>query len=656
MKNSAFNCLPETVLNYAVNSMLLIGLLLISRSIMAHDNGICQLQAQEELALRSCMQVLDPHTGPSLLAIPDIATNTALADNLEAATGLWVKISVNNANETANRLMAFGIPDTFFLYLFKVRDDRLETLFSLDQQTTFTQRPVPNRFLYADVDLAAKTITTFYVYYRTHGKTPLHPVVLTAKKLAQLDTQNDVLNGIIFGVLLVLISVLFFNRQGIRHADSLNYALLIVFSLLFLSQIQGYNFQFLWPEQAVWNMLAPGVIAIGLLIAHALFSISFLQMRKRFRRFFYAFVIIISLAVLSLPFAAYEHFTEWNFILAVVYAAFAMAAGISAVRWQVPAAPLYLLGSISLIIFNVILMSLSILWRNPFPELSIFIYPKIAYMLEPIFFMIAVINQLQRLNEQKAELRVKRQAETELLIKAEQDRLAAVEEAKSHQLLLAAASHDLSQPLASIRFAMEALRAMEEGSPIAQHINTTLDYAQSLIKDLIRQAHQQEGKQSDSIVLFELFGQLQNEFEAAAVKKGLRLNHIGSDIELKGSALMLHRILSNLLSNAVRYSHKGRVVFGVRRRSQYIEIQVLDTGVGLFEADCRALTAPFQQGPNGDSAGYGLGLFIVKTLCHQCRYELQVASTLGKGSVFAIKIPIDNAIFYRQKQLAHENH
>jgi len=633
-------------LRYAVS--LLTGFLLICRPIMAHDDGVCQLQAQEELALHHCMQALDEHAGHSLLAMPGIATNIALADDLKSASGLWVKIVVNNAGETAiNRLLALGIPDAFFLYLFKVRDGRLETVFSLDARMTFAQRPVPNRFLYARVDLAAKSTSTFYVYYRTHGKTPLQPRLLTAKSLAQLDTQNDVLNGILFGVLLILASILFFTQQGIRHADSRNYALLIIFCSLFLGQIQGYNFQFLWPEQAVWNMQAPGVISVGLLIAHGLFSIGFLQMRQRFRRFFYAFAVIMCLAVAGLPFTTGEYFTEWVSMLVVIYAVCAVAAGISAVRRQVPAAPLYLLGSISLIIFNVILMLLSIFWQNPFSELSIFTYPKIAYMLEPIFFIIAVINQLHRFNEQKAELRVKRQAETELLIKAEQDRLAAVEEAKNHQLLLASASHDLSQPLASIRFAMEALRAREEISPVAEHIDTTLDYAQNLIKDLIRQARRDEVNKSDSIILSELFDRLQDEFEAAAAKKGLRLSHVSSTIELKGSALMLHRILSNLVTNALRYSYKGRVVFGVRRRSLYIEIQVLDTGVGLFAADCQSLMAPFRQGRHGDSAGYGLGLFIVKTLCEQCRYELQVGSTLGKGSVFAIKIPIDNAMFYR---------
>jgi len=241
--------------------IVLIGFLLVSRPIMAHDVEVCQLQAQQELALRGCTQVLDQRAGQ---AISDIAANATLAENLKAENGLWVKISVNNANETAvNRLMALGIPDAFFLYLFKVRDNRLETLLNLDEQMAFAQRPVLNRFLYGEVELAAKSTTTFYIYYRTHGKTPLQPKLLTTKKLVQLDTQNDLLNGSIFGTLIILAMVVFFNPQGAGHADSRNYAILIIFCLLFLSQIQGYNFQFLWPEQAVWNMQAPGVIAVG---------------------------------------------------------------------------------------------------------------------------------------------------------------------------------------------------------------------------------------------------------------------------------------------------------------------------------------------------------------------------------------------------------
>lgn len=645
MPNVAQICLLGGRLALAIKLFILSVLLTINNIATAEAKAVCQLQTQAELALTACMQTLDPATVPWV----GLVSKPLMADNLNSGAAHWLRLDIDNANASdIRRLLAVGLPDAFFLAVFQAQNGRLATVYSIDQTTTFTQRPVINRFLYVPLTLAANAPTTLYLAYRTHGKTPLQARLLTAETLAQQDTKNDVLNGVLLGVLLVLAALLFFNHKGVGHAESRNYAGLIVFSLLFLGQVQGYNFQFLWPEQAAWNRFAPGLIGIGSVITHAWFSLRFLQVQQRFRRLYFSFVALIGLAFCSVPLYGNAYFTEWVSLLVVLYATVAVVAGVLAVRRHVPAARFYLLGALSLIVFNVVLMLLSIFGLNPFPMLSIFTYPKIAYILEPVFFIIAVLNQLRRFDEQKAELRVKRQAETELLVKAEQERLAALQEAKNQQLLLACASHDLSQPLASIRFAIDALRVREEADPVAQHINKTLDYTQGLIQGLIHQARQEIGDdQADRVLLFELFDRLHSEFAAAAAKKGLRLDTVGSTIEIKGSALLLHRILSNLIGNAIRYSHKGRVLVGVRRRADAIEIQVLDSGVGLFAADCLALMSPFRQGQHRDEAGYGLGLFIVKTLCQQCHYELKVTSKLGKGSVFAIKIPLADCITER---------
>lgn len=180
----------------------------------------------------------------------------------------------------------------------------------------------------------------------------------------------------------------------------------------------------------------------------------------------------------------------------------------------------------------------------------------------------------------------------------------------------------------------------EDSSPVAQHIDKTLDYVQSLLKELITQARQEQNNPLDRVVLFELFEQLHDEFEPLAIKKGLNLSYIDSNIELIASHIILYRILSNLLMNAIRYSYKGRIIFGVRRRNTSIELQVIDSGIGLLESDCQALMSPFKQGEHANSAGYGLGLFIVKTLCYQCQYDFFVSSKLGKGSIFSVNIPL----------------
>jgi signal transduction histidine kinase len=625
---------------FVIKLLILFFLLGVETALAADPEMSCQLQAQTELPLASCMRVIDKAD----LAFPwsGLETNARMTDNLHANATQWVMLKVVNASAMARRrLLAVGLPDAFFLYVFQAQDNRLATLYSLEQNTAFRQRPVINRLIYVPLTLAANAPATLYIAYRTHGKTPLQPRLLSVEELAQQDTQQDVLNGMLFGVLLVFAAILLFSRPGLGYAESRNYVGLIVFSLLFLSQIEGYNFQFLWPGHADWNRRAPGLIVIGLVLTHAWFSLKFLQVQQRFRHLYRVFITIIGLALCSLPWSGNGYFAEWLSLLVVFYATVAVVAGILAVRQQVPAARFYLLGAISLIVFNVILMLLSVFGQNPFPTFSIFTYPKLAYLLEPGFFIIAVLKQLQGLDEQKSELRVKRQAETEMLIKAEQERLAALQTAKNQQLLLASASHDLSQPLASIRFAMDALRAREEADPVALHINKTLDYAQSLIHGLIQQACHDFDGPADRVVLFELFDRLHTEFAPAAAKKGLVLDTVSSRLEIHGSTLLLHRILANLIGNAIRYTPKGRVLVGVRRRADSIEIQVLDTGIGLFEADCLALMSPFRQGQHRDEAGYGLGLFIVKTLCQQCQYDLQVTSKLGRGSVFAVKIPLD---------------
>jgi signal transduction histidine kinase len=98
-------------------------------------------------------------------------------------------------------------------------------------------------------------------------------------------------------------------------------------------------------------------------------------------------------------------------------------------------------------------------------------------------------------------------------------------------------------------------------------------------------------------------------------------------------------VLRNLLSNALRYTPSGRVVLGVRRRGGGVELQVLDTGPGLAAAQVDTLLRPFEQGRTGAADGFGLGLFIVRSLCEQAGWTLRIRSRVGRGSCFAVWIP-----------------
>jgi signal transduction histidine kinase len=147
---------------------------------------------------------------------------------------------------------------------------------------------------------------------------------------------------------------------------------------------------------------------------------------------------------------------------------------------------------------------------------------------------------------------------------------------------------------------------------------------------------------ADEIDLCEVLSQLAQEFEVLAQQKALNLAIHRCRLTLTGSNVLLYRILSNLLANAIRYTDHGRIVLGVRRRPAAIEIQVWDTGPGIPTHTVASLTQAFQQGAQAQQStqGYGLGLFIVHTLCTQCGYQLHIHSELGKGSGFCVRIPL----------------
>ncbi len=151
-----------------------------------------------------------------------------------------------------------------------------------------------------------------------------------------------------------------------------------------------------------------------------------------------------------------------------------------------------------------------------------------------------------------------------------------------------------------------------------------------------KQTHQR----GEAVQLGALFQLLAAEFRPLAAEKGLQLRVVPSQLMLDTSFVVLSRILHNLLANAIRYSHSGTVLLGVRRRPQALEIQVLDQGPGLLPEQRQRLQQAFVQGANAQSGnGVGLGLYIVQTLCTQLGYRLQVHSALRRGSCFSIVIP-----------------
>jgi CheY-like chemotaxis protein len=132
-------------------------------------------------------------------------------------------------------------------------------------------------------------------------------------------------------------------------------------------------------------------------------------------------------------------------------------------------------------------------------------------------------------------------------------------------------------------------------------------------------------------------------FDQAAREKGLRLRVVRSDAWVRSDVLLLERILLNLVSNAVRYTSRGGIVVGCRQRGEMLRIEVWDSGPGIPEGHRQNIFGEFFQLPASERnryGGLGLGLAIVDRLRRLLNHEIELTSTVGRGSRFTLLVPM----------------
>jgi signal transduction histidine kinase/CheY-like chemotaxis protein len=217
-------------------------------------------------------------------------------------------------------------------------------------------------------------------------------------------------------------------------------------------------------------------------------------------------------------------------------------------------------------------------------------------------------------------------------------------EARAKSRLLAAASHDIRQPLHALGFMVECLGrevASEEGRALAERIRTsTLDLS-AMLGDLLDLSKVDSGAMRVDRQVFALRPIVENleaEFAPLACRKELSLQATTPDVYVESDRIHLLRILRNLLANAVRYTDTGSVTLGLRPERGRFWIEIADTGPGIPEHRQREIFREFRQ-LGSNSPGAGLGLAIVESLAGLLGHEIRIQSSPGKGSVFAVAVP-----------------
>lgn len=236
-------------------------------------------------------------------------------------------------------------------------------------------------------------------------------------------------------------------------------------------------------------------------------------------------------------------------------------------------------------------------------------------------------------------------------LQEERDRAQTADRAKTR--FLAAASHDLRQPIHALGLLISTLSVLGrrgdvpsgEARSLASSAKAIVGNLSGLLNALLDISKLDAGVVTvarENVDLGELFRSLRDEFAVTARAKGLSWRVVDTSAHADTDPMMLKRILDNLLTNAFRYTNSGGVLLGCRRRGTRVEIQVWDTGLGIPGDQKAAVFEEFVQlnNPARDKAqGLGLGLAIVRRTAELLGHPLELVSAPGRGSMFSVTLP-----------------
>jgi signal transduction histidine kinase len=211
--------------------------------------------------------------------------------------------------------------------------------------------------------------------------------------------------------------------------------------------------------------------------------------------------------------------------------------------------------------------------------------------------------------------------------------------------LMAVAGHDLKQPLQVMVIAIDRIRKKLVDPRDQERLALAVDAGMRMAEELDRLAETsvlQTGlgaPQLKSFPVSDIFESIVHNWHLHAEAKGLRLVVLPSNAQIVSDPGMLRAIIGNLVGNAIKYTERGRVLVGCRKRRNFLSIEVLDSGSGIPPEQLGAIFDAFHQ-INPASEGLGLGLSIVRRTAEALGHEVVLKSDLARGSHFTVLVPL----------------
>jgi len=565
----------------------------------------------------------------------------------------WIAVPMTNITPRRTAyLLSSNIPYVPALAVTLVRDDgsvepllekTVETPWRADQ---FIGQSVISAQFLLDPGEAATLLARFQPY--GIGVLPLSiETPLTAFERA---ASGKLILFAFYSFALTSLALLLMFVLALRHPGGMYFLVLFACGLVMMAQLDGLLNQWVWPDWPAWNKVASFPMLLALCSAGFMTAAFMLRTGEALRLADASRMLALACFAPLLLVPVVE--IAWLILIGFAFMVTAMALLTYAViNWAqlLPGKT-----RIALVVAVAILLALAFIFvdilsgRGHLSAQNLTMV-KLLYALLALIIVTSYATHVAALNRKHADA-VERElelAQNEARISAD---LLASERRYAHardlvarqRSRLANASHDLRQPIASLRLTLDSIARKVDGS-VDETLSRAFDYLDDLVSNHLLETREddQEAPEPNADVEFietslitrtvvEMFAE-----EAAA--KGLRLRHVECSAVTRVAPMPVMRIVGNLVSNAIKYTEAGGVLVGSRRRGDRVVIEIVDTGPGMDDAELEALSARYQKGEA--SKGEGLGLAISHELAALHGLDLAARSRPGRGTRFMLGMP-----------------
>lgn len=529
--------------------------------------------------------------------------------------------------------------------------------------TAVAKRDIPSRLIAFPLRLAPGETQTLYVRVASANAIMLHARLWHPQLFHQSERNLDLVNGLQYGAVLLLAFyglVLFITA---RERALLFFVLMLLGSFGNDASLLQYGYQYLWTESPDWNLRAPGILAVPILLGSVLLILRLLDARQHFpsaTRISLGLLLVLLCTVPLMLWLDYRFWAAFSYIFTLLSVLFIGAIVMMAAWRRVPQAKL-VLGAFVLTWVLTLLRLAQIFGVLPH-DILIDYSQNWAILLSGGVIVLVIMTMLRKLHAEReaAEHRAteaRLQAEQDVILHTRELRMAKeMAEASSHakSAFLAQLSHELRTPLHSIlgysglilnestsasdRRRVEAVQ--QSGRHLLALIDELLDYARLEANKLTLDRR--------PVYLRALLDATLQEVQELAKAQGIAL-HLDIDPALPSTLMLdpvrLRQVLLNLLVNACRHSQASELSLQAAllpTRLPRLQLVVRDNGVGIADAERERLFRPFEQGQSGRE-GLGLGLSIAQQFVQLKGGELVCVAAEGGGTEFRFSFPLEEA-------------